>query len=117
MTELEDELRTQLSPIEKAVLATCVQLRTRAEVQADLEAEFSPERVVSAIAFLKRKRLLEAWHDEEARVVSGELAYKQTTMGEIVLRAQRRAEARALLPTRPARRLPVHPRERGLRLV
>lgn len=114
---LEEELRTQLSPIEKAVLATCVEYRTRAEIQTDLQAEFSPDRVVTAIAYLKRKRLVEAWHDEDAGDrLTRELAYKQTIVGQLVLRAQRRAEARALLPSTPPRRLPSLPRK-GLRVV
>jgi hypothetical protein len=117
--QLEDELRTTLTPVEKAVLATCEQLRTRLEIQTDLSAEFNADTITSTIAFLKRRRLLEAWRvdDAEDRVTREPLAYKQTIIGEMLLRAQRRAEAQALLPRTPPRRLPSRPRDRGLRLV
>ena len=74
--QLEDELRTTLTPVEKAVLATCEEARTRAEIQSDLSAEFNADTITSTIAFLKRKRLIEAWHDGEA-IDRARLAYKR----------------------------------------
>ncbi len=102
------EPHTMLSPIEKAVLAHCEQWRTVEELQEELWTGFHFDRIPPAIAFLHRRHLIESWSpdpDCEPRDVRTRI-YKQTSLGELVLLAQRRKESTA--DFRP---------ERGLHLV
>jgi hypothetical protein len=48
-----------LSRIEMIVLQAIVTVRTLPELQAELADEFEPERVDSAVKFLRRRRLVE----------------------------------------------------------
>jgi hypothetical protein len=83
------EPHTMLSPVEKAVLASCEQWRTLKELQADLAVEFHFDRIPPTIAFLRRRLLIDAY----AGGLSHPAQFKQTRIGELVLAAQRRNEA------------------------
>ncbi len=80
-----------LSPAEKAVLASCEQERTIAEVQADLCIEFEPEQVKHAFRFLRRSQLLEL--DEDANSLDPNRLFRQSPVGSLILLRQRLREA------------------------
>lgn len=96
------EPHTMLSPIEKAVLVCCEGWRTLEELQAELWAEFHFDRIPPALAFLRRRRLVESAGSSLGR----DAAFSQSELGALVLRAQLRKEAEG--DYRP---------ERGLSLV
>lgn len=82
------QIRIRLNPIEKAVLAECEQWRTLIELQACLRPVARPEAITSAIAYLRRRQLIELrWHIEPL--------YRRTELGAGILRSQRRNEDRA----------------------
>jgi hypothetical protein len=84
-----------LSPVEKAVLASCEQDRTIAEVQADLRVEFDPEQVTHGFRFLRRARLLEL--DEDANSLDPNRLFRQSAVGALLLLRQRLREVDGVL--------------------
>jgi hypothetical protein len=80
-----------LSPLEKAVLATCNHDRSASEVQADLAPLYTPEQVNHGLRTLRRMRMLE--HDEDASSLDPHVLFRQTQIGELFLRRQRLREA------------------------
>jgi hypothetical protein len=80
-----------LSPLEKAVLATCDHDRTAGEVQADLAPIYEPHQVRHALVTLRRMQLLE--HDAEASSLDPHRLFRQTQAGVFFLRRQRVQEA------------------------
>lgn len=101
-----NEPRITLSPIEKATLDAVHGWCTLEEVQRQLHDFYGADRVRSTIAGLRRAQLLTSWAPENnsLRVI----AYKQSEIGEVVLRLQRRREEREiaqqnLFPGRPRR--------------
>lgn len=77
-----------LSPIEKAVLASCEAWMCLEELTGDLAPLFEPERVAGALRFLKRRQLVEGF--PPTRFGAG--SYRQTQLGAELLRDQRRQE-------------------------
>jgi DNA-binding PadR family transcriptional regulator len=78
-----------LSPIEKALLASCEQWVTMEELALELWL-FPWDRLAPTISFLRRRRLLEQRPLEEG--IRPSSLYKQTELGARVLAAQRRKE-------------------------
>lgn len=102
-----------LSPLEKTVLAACECYRSVVELQELLAGEFKPDRIPGAITFLARRRLLErkAWDENDNELPSTRPGlYRQTTIGLLILQAQRRDETPAVFPRtrRPGRRGRLH---------
>jgi hypothetical protein len=89
------EPHTMLSPIEKALLASCDQWRTVTEIQERLFEQFQFDRIPPTIAFLRRRRLIEMFRASDRDLDPAGTVYRQTGLGVLVLQAQLRKEQTA----------------------
>ena len=81
-------MRITLNPIEKSVLASCLDM-TCEEIVLDLDVIYDPPQVHSALSWLQRSSLIDA---TEHGLLRRYHTFARTALGEHVLAEQRRRE-------------------------
>jgi hypothetical protein len=88
MNDTPPNTRIMLNPLEEEILQTAGEWIGLEQVHEFLLEHYPPARIRSAVAFLRRRLLLEEWRPEGS-VDGQEAIYRRTALGMRVLAHQR----------------------------